>query len=115
MRRSQTGSADELPTGSNHIARLWANERVLELMRVNPINNRGAAVALATRYQLVTPVTGAVVLETAQQYDESRLTPVTRATVPTIPEPHEWALILIACAGMAWLAWRNRRQFALAA
>jgi hypothetical protein len=113
--RSQTGSADEVPAGSNHIARLWANERVLELMRVNPINNRGAAVALATRYQLVTPVTGAVVLETAQQYDESRLTPVTPATVPTIPEPHEWALILIACAGLAWLAWRNRPQLALAA
>jgi hypothetical protein len=84
-------------------------------MRVNPINNRAAAVALATRYQLVTPVTGAVVLETAQQYDESRLTPVTPATVPTIPEPHEWALILIACAGMVWLAWRHRPQFALAA
>ena len=57
-----------------------ANERVLELMRSNPISDRGAAVALAARYQLVTPVTGAVVLETAQQYDESRLTPVMRAT-----------------------------------
>ena len=84
-------------------------------MRANPNSNRAAAVALATRYQLVTPVTGAVVLETSQQYEESRLAPVAPATVPTIPEPHEWALILIACAGMAWLAWRHRSQFGIAA
>jgi hypothetical protein len=114
IRRSQTGSADAAPAGSNHIARLWANERVLELMRANANSNRAAAVALATRYQLVTPVTGAVVLETAQQYEEIRLAPVAPATVPTIPEPHEWALILIACAGMAWLAWQNRQRFARA-
>jgi hypothetical protein len=114
IRRSQAGNADAAPTGSHHIARLWANERVLELMRSHPINNRAAAVALATRYRLVTPVTGAVVLETAQQYDESRLTPAMAATVPTVPEPHEWALILIAGAAMAWLAWQNRRRLALA-
>jgi hypothetical protein len=64
---------------------------------------------LASQYQLVTPVSGAVVLETKQQYDEARLTPVSQATVPTVPEPHEWALILIACAALIWLAWRNRR------
>jgi hypothetical protein len=114
IRRSETGSAEAAPAGSSHIARLWANERVLELMRANASSNRAAAVALATRYQLVTPVTGAVVLETAQQYEESRLVPVAPATVPTIPEPHEWALILIACAGMAWLAWRHQPRFAMA-
>jgi hypothetical protein len=87
---------------------------VLELMRENPEANRAAAVALASRYQLVTPVSGAVVLETQQRYDESQLTPVSQASVPTVPEPHEWALILIACAALAWLAWRNRQQFAAA-
>jgi len=67
-------------------------------------------VALAAKYQLVTPVSGAVVLETKQQYDESRLTPVSQATVPTVPEPHEWALILIACAVLIWLVWGNRQR-----
>ena len=64
-------------------------------MRADPTGNRAAAVALASRYRLVTPVSGAVVLETQQQYDESRLTPVSQAqaTVPTVPEPHEWALL----------------------
>jgi hypothetical protein len=108
--RIADAAADNLPKGSDHIARLWAHERVLELMRSDPAGNRGAAVALATKYRLVTPVSGAVVLETAQQYDENRLKPVERATVPTVPEPHEWAMILIACAALLWLAWSNRRQ-----
>jgi hypothetical protein len=112
IRRTTTPSTDGLRRGSDHIARLWANERVLELMRTDPIRNRAAAVSLATQYQLVTPVSGAVVLETKQQYDESRLTPVSQATVPTVPEPQEWALALIACAAFAWFAWRNRPRFA---
>ena len=78
-------------------------------MRADPTGNRSAAVALASRYRLVTPVSGAVVLETQQQYDESRLTPVSSATVPTVPEPHEWALMLIACAALLWMVWRHRR------
>jgi hypothetical protein len=108
--RSLDAASDDLSKGSDHIARLWANDRVLDMMRADPANNRTAAVALASQYQLVTPVSGAVVLETKQQYDEARLTPVSQATVPTVPEPHEWALILIACAALLWLVWRNRSQ-----
>jgi len=62
----------------------------------------------------VTPVSGAVVLESKQQYDESRLTPVSQATVPTVPEPHEWALALIACAALMWLVVGNRRRLSAA-
>jgi hypothetical protein len=86
-------------------------------MMANPAHTRGEAVALATQYRLVTPVSGAVVLETQRQYDESRLTPVSQATVPTIPtvpEPHEWALMIIACGGLIWLVWRNRQRIAVA-
>ena len=113
VRRQQGSATDGVTTGSDHIARLWANERVLELMRSR--GDRAEAVALATRYRLVTPVSGAVVLETKQQYDESRLTPVSQATVPTVPEPHEWALLLIACAALSWWVWRRRHQFVAAA
>jgi hypothetical protein len=109
IRRMQGQPTEGRAPGSDHIPRLWASERVLELMRTNPTGNRPAAVALATEYRLVTPVSGAVVLETKQQYDEAGLTPVSQATVPTVPEPHEWALLLIACAGLLWWAWRNRR------
>jgi hypothetical protein len=77
-------------------------------MGANPTANRDAALALATRYRLVTPISGAVVLETRQQYDESRLTPASQTSVPTVPEPHEWALLFLACAVLMWWTWRNR-------
>jgi hypothetical protein len=114
IRRTQGRAADGLPKGSDHIARLWARDRVLALMRASP-RNRPDAVALAARYRLVTPVSGAVVLESQQQYEASRLTPVNAATVPTVPEPHEWALALIACAALGWLAWQTRRRRLVAA
>jgi hypothetical protein len=104
--RRQPGSATTgTTTGSDHIARLWANDRVLDLMRTG--GNRADAVALATQYRLVTPVSGAVVLQNKQQYEAAQLKPVDQATVPTVPEPHEWALIIIACAALTWLVWRH--------
>jgi len=39
---------------------------------------------------------------------------VNQATVPTVPEPHEWALIIIACTALTWLVWRHRPQMAVA-
>jgi hypothetical protein len=116
IRRQQKPATDGTTTGSDHIARLWANERVLELMRTG--GNRADAVTLASQYHLVTPVSGAVVLENKQQYDAARLTPVSQSTVPTVPtvpEPHEWALIIIACAALTWLMWRQRQQQVAAA
>jgi hypothetical protein len=114
IRRTQAPPAEGLAKGSDHVARLWARDRVIELMRTNPAANRAAAVALAAEYQLVTPVSGAVVLENRQQFEANRLTPVSRLTVPTVPEPHEWALALIACAALAWLVVGNRRRLAAA-
>ena len=110
VRREQTGADGGFAKGSDHIARLWAKDRVLSLMRTDPAGNRAAAVLLATQYRLVTPVSGAVVLEIKQQYDESRLTPVSQATVPTIPEPHEWTLAFLACMMLAWFIWHQRQQ-----
>jgi hypothetical protein len=115
VRRTQGQAADGIPKGSEHIVRLWARDRVLDLMRTNAAGNRAAAVALATQYHLVTPVSGAVVLETREQYDASRLTPVSPATVPTVPEPHEWILALIACAALLWLARQARQRKMVAA
>jgi hypothetical protein len=116
VRRAEAHANEGQAKGSDHIARLWASTRVLELMRADPANNRAAAVALASRYHLVTPVSGAVVLETQQQYDESRLTPVSQAqaTVPTVPEPHEWALLAVACAMLGWFAWPSRQRLVAA-
>jgi len=84
---------------SDHLARLWARDRIAELLRgvagrpPTP-GQRQEALALAGRYHLVTPVSGAVVLESQAQYDEAGLTPADGSQVPTVPEPGTWALIL---------------------
>ena len=93
---------------SDHLGRLWAHEEVFRLMRAK--DQRTAAVELAQRYQLVTPVSGAVVLETQQQYDEAGLEPVQNGTVPTIPEPETWALLGVAMSVLAYRARRAKRR-----
>jgi len=68
------------------------------------------ATSLAVRYQLVTPVSGAVVLETAEQYRAAGLQPVDAGTVPTIPEPEMVALLIVAGAFLIWLTYMKYRK-----
>ena len=68
--------------------------------------------ARAARYQVVTPLSGAVVLETEAQYERHGLTPAdTSATphVPTVPEPSTSLLLLLSTA--AALLWRKREAW----
>jgi hypothetical protein len=102
----------ELPSEdrtSDHLARLWANDEVGRLIRIGGTEARRAAVDLAKDYKLVTPVSGAVVLETREQYRAAGLAPVPEGSVPTIPEPEEWLLILIALAVLVY-AHRSRSR-----
>jgi hypothetical protein len=93
------------PTGSSHVVRLWAYDRVKSLTRSREISE---AVKLAVQYQLVTAWTGAVVLESKQQFKDAGLTPVDSATVPAVPEPGTWTLL---GAGLcALLIYRRRRS-----
>ncbi len=92
---------------SSHLDRLWAFEQVGRLLRRGDEASRDEALRLAVEHQVVTPVSGAVVLETAEQYADHDLVPVSSATVPTIPEPEVWALLLVALASMLVL-WRRR-------
>jgi hypothetical protein len=101
-------SATHSVQASGHVARLWARDRVLAMMREKGESARGDAVALATEFEIVTPVSGAVVLETQQQYDEMRLAAANPGSVPTVPEPHEWALIIMAALSLLWLMRQGR-------
>jgi hypothetical protein len=77
---------------SDHLARLWANDRIQTLVR-GTAGDRAEALALASKYHLVTPVSGAVVLETKQQFEANDLEPGQAGQVPTVPEPGTWALL----------------------
>ncbi len=95
---------------SDHLARLWASDEVARILAPHDESLTDEATALAVRYQLVTPVSGAVVLETAEQYRASGLEPVDAGTVPTIPEPGMIALLIVAGAFLIWLTYMKYRK-----
>lgn len=95
---------------SDHLARLWANDEVARLVARRTPADRDAAVALAAEYQLVTPVSGAVVLETDAQYAQSGLEPGGQDSIPSIPEPEFYALVLVALAALAWAVASQKRK-----
>ncbi len=100
----------EAASASSHIVRLWAFHEIKQLIKARKISD---AVKLASVYQLVTPVSGAVVLETKQQFEDAGLTPVDPLSVPSIPEPSTWALLIIGILLMSlrrriWTAFRRR-------
>ena len=88
----RAAEADGAAEGSLHIARLWANDTI---KRMKSNRDLREATKLAGQFQLVTPVSGAVVLETQEQYAQTGLTPVDPQTVPSIPEPGIGALLLL--------------------
>jgi hypothetical protein len=98
--------ADGALETSLHLARLWAND---EVRRLAAARQTEAAIRLATAFQLVTPVSGAVVLETQQQYAQNNLEPVDAMTVPSIPEPSTWLLLVVGLVVLL-LAYRARQR-----
>lgn len=92
---------------SDHLCRLWAADRVAALVAENSPSASNEAERISVAYRLVTPVSGAVVLESQWQYNEAGLRPADE--VPTIPEPGEWALLAVTLAVLAAVLVRRKR------
>lgn len=101
--------AEKFSEASDHVSRLWANDEVSRHVGEDTDSSIDAGVSLASKYQLVTSVTGAVVLETKQQFAEAGLEPVDANSVPTIPEPETYALIAVLLAVLIWAYKRRLR------
>lgn len=95
---------DSLPQVTDHVRRLWAAEHIETLSKQS---KKSAAIKLAAQHQLVTSVSGAVVLENKQQFDEAGLAPVPADSVPVIPEPSSWILLTI---GLCFLHFTRPRR-----
>lgn len=93
---------------SSQIARLWARDEVARICRPGDPGAAAEASQLAAQHQIVTPVSGAVVLETEEQYREAGLEPVNPKSVPVVtPEPSSLAALAVGVCLLA--AWRRRR------
>ncbi len=103
----QPPNSSDAKETSAHLARIWANDQIRFLSSLGDEKSVEAATKLAVAYQLVTPVTGAVVLETQEQYTAANLKPVDPGTVPTIPEPEMVVLIAMAAAILLFLLYRQ--------
>lgn len=80
----------------DQLARLWAATTVDDPMA---LPDDAARSQRAAGYQLVTAHSGAVVLETQRQYEEhglDQVDPASTPSIPNIPEPSTWMLVMLA-------------------
>lgn len=98
---------DKVPEVTDHVRRLYIAEQIEDLASKG---DRKKAVQMAGRHRLVTSVSGAVVLETKEQFERAGLSPVDPAEVPVIPEPASWLLLCFGlCLGIL-RCFRPRRR-----
>jgi hypothetical protein len=74
-----------------------------------------ALVNEAQEAYVVTPLSSLVVLETAADYERfdihdsnNSLHNASMKSTGAVPEPHEWALIIITALMLIWLTYKNR-------
>jgi hypothetical protein len=84
------------------LVRLWAWDKVLQLLRTEGNLGHDQAIALATNYRIVTPVSAAVVLETMEQYQVAGLTPGPPGNLSAVPEPGTFLLVITGVAVLTW-------------
>ncbi|HYG48812.1 MAG TPA: VIT domain-containing protein [Allosphingosinicella sp.] len=107
-----SAAAPDGPASSLHVARLWGTQAAAAAA-ATPGTGREEAIALARRLNIVTPVSGAVVLETDAQTRANGLAVPDAADVPTVPEPGFWIMLAIVALLSAGLL-RRRRALAFA-
>lgn len=89
-RQSQPPEGDNVVKSNIDLARLWGDEEVRRKLSLGESHKATAAV-IGSRYRLVTAVSGAVVLENQEQYDDHGLTPVSVVPLP----PAAWAILVM--------------------
>ncbi|MNR19275.1 hypothetical protein D3C85_1360570 [compost metagenome] len=105
--------------GTNHIYRMYAFGKVLEehveIQGDTLANNQ--YVELAKDANIVTPVSSLIVLETDEDYKkngiEKNVNTLGNASINndgSVPEPHEWLLIIIGTITLYFYYRKNKKQ-----
>ena len=100
--RSRDSTASRAP---DHLMRLFAYNHVMQQAGAGLLNGEmpsDSLVAEAAEAHVVTPLSSLVVLESQKDYDRfdikdtDGLKNATKSSTGAVPEPHEWALIMLA-------------------
>ncbi len=102
----------------DHLARLFAYNHLLrQIGRQYFVKNyqTDTLIQEAQRAHVVSPLSSLIVLESAADYnrfginkDFSGLTNATLKEEGAVPEPHEWAMLVMILGLIGWLTWRKR-------
>jgi XrtN system VIT domain protein len=111
-----TASASLLPTSGtapDHLLRLFAYNDIMKKINRNYFKRNAATeelIAEAATANVVSPVSSLIVLETQQDYERFGITKsknslgnATAKAAGSVPEPHEWLLIMLAVATIGYL------------
>ncbi|MFD2570747.1 XrtN system VIT domain-containing protein [Spirosoma soli] len=102
----------------DHLARLFAYNHLLQQIGRNYLTEGYQTTQLiqeAQQANVVSPLSSLVVLETEEDYDrfgiqkdKQGLSNATLKAEGAVPEPHEWALLIMVTLLIGWLYWRKR-------
>ena len=124
---SITLDSSEVSTGApNHLMRLFAYSKIMQTMGKNYFSADGYVteelVGIASEAYVVSPVSSLIVLETVKDYDrfgidENRnsLGNASTKNAGAVPEPHEWALLILLMSILSYLTWKRWKAKNLAA
>jgi len=116
-------SCNQASSAPDHLLRLFAYNHIMQKMGPrfsNYISETDELVAEAQKAYVVSPVSSLVVLETKKDYEQfgindskNSLQNASLKSKGAVPEPHEWALILVACLALAYIRFYPAKKKAL--
>ena len=109
------------PSGPDHLMRLFSYNHIMQKLGRGQLLSRAlddSLVEEARKAYVVTPVSSLVVLETQMDYDRFDIhdanTSLGNASIQSkgaVPEPHEWAIIIVTFLLMTYLVIKNKLRF----
>jgi len=117
--------SEHVPGGNDHLMRLYNYNRILKDIRqeyfVSDHYAEGSLIDMANAAFVVSPISSLVVLETVKDYDrfdieknKNSLQNANMNSSGSVPEPHEWLLIILAlCIPLYHFIETKRRRVSL--